>query len=206
LHAPYLVKYGQRQFLEPMLREGRLRVSPAASYSDPSLNAAIYDDELRADLDLDVFGLTAFGGIPGMQAAMSSARTAVTRHAGTNYYVYCASEAYQTRIAYDFGADAVLIIHDRDRFEARLRTALRRRLPRWKCWTGSVQYYDPLQVHERQVDVISWKHFRFAYQREWRLALLPRRSRATLPVLDLRLGSLQDIAELVISDSAHATD
>jgi hypothetical protein len=106
----------------------------------------------------------------------------------------------------DFGADAVLIIRDRDRFEARLRAALRRRLSRWKCWSGSVQYCDPLQVNERQVDVISWKHFRFAYQREWRLALLPPRPRMALPMLDLRLGSLQDIAELVVSDSAHATD
>jgi hypothetical protein len=34
--APFLVKYGRKEFLDPMLREGRVRICPAAYYSNSS--------------------------------------------------------------------------------------------------------------------------------------------------------------------------
>ena len=43
---PFLVKYGERRFLEPMLREGKIRISPAGFYNDTGHNAAMRDDEI----------------------------------------------------------------------------------------------------------------------------------------------------------------
>lgn len=31
---PFLIKYGRKEFLEPMLREGRIRICPASFYND----------------------------------------------------------------------------------------------------------------------------------------------------------------------------
>ena len=43
----YLFKYGEYEWLEEMLKKGTIRISPASRYSDPSLNSAIQDDELK---------------------------------------------------------------------------------------------------------------------------------------------------------------
>jgi hypothetical protein len=79
LVRPFLVKYGLREYLEPALREGRIRVSPASRYADPSLNPAIRDNELVAELDVGPFGMTAFGGLAGAAVPASSLRSRITK-------------------------------------------------------------------------------------------------------------------------------
>src|SRR2546429_6586747 len=53
LSGDYLVKYGEQPYLRPMFERGRLRIAPAASYNDPSLNQARRDSELEASILLD---------------------------------------------------------------------------------------------------------------------------------------------------------
>jgi hypothetical protein len=43
--GPFVVKYGRREFLEPMLREGRVRICPASFYNDCRLLASVQDNE-----------------------------------------------------------------------------------------------------------------------------------------------------------------
>ena len=41
----YLLKFGHKQHITDMIEKGVLRISPAESYDDPSLNPAIADRE-----------------------------------------------------------------------------------------------------------------------------------------------------------------
>jgi hypothetical protein len=43
----FLFKFGKREHLRSTLENGTIRLAPASSYSDPSLNYAIRDDELH---------------------------------------------------------------------------------------------------------------------------------------------------------------
>ena len=76
-------------------------------------------------------------------------------------------------------------------------TAFNEQLPGWQMVAGEVEYYDPLQVGDAEVQVLTWKHFRFAYQHEVRFAWLPPKPETNLEHLDLVLGSLEDICEVV---------
>ena len=49
-------------------------------------------------------------------------------------------------------------------------------------------------VHE--VEPLTWKHFRYAYQREYRLAWVPSSPRHDLTALDVSVENLTDIAEI----------
>jgi hypothetical protein len=42
-----IVKYGRREHMIDLLERGRLRLTPASNYVDPSLNPAIHDAELE---------------------------------------------------------------------------------------------------------------------------------------------------------------
>ena len=53
LKGDYLVKYGELRHLRPMFEKGILRIAPASSYNDPSLNQARKDSELEVSVFLD---------------------------------------------------------------------------------------------------------------------------------------------------------
>ncbi len=201
LQQPYLVKYGRRRFLESMLREGKIRIAPASYYADASLNPAIRDDELSAELDVNAFGLQGWGGLRGPAVAHWPLRARVRKRLGTNYYVYCTSTVLASQLLLDFRADACVIVHDPEAFSTRVHSAVMRQLPAWRLLRGPVEYYDPLQVNEAAVDVLSWKHFRYAYQKEFRLAWLPPSPATHLAPLDLAVGGLEDICELVLVEN-----
>lgn len=195
LEPPFLVKYGRREFLQEALRLGQVRVFPANTYQDPSLNTAIQDDELSADLFLDPS--IPFNEAPPGTILFPPGRRRVTWSASSNYYVYCMSEQFNTRLLLDFEADACLVIRDPKAFLRRFQSAAANVLPGWKALMRSVEYYDPLQVQPREVDVLTSKHFRYAYQHEVRIACLPPHINTNLYPVDLELGTLSDIAELV---------
>lgn len=43
----FLVRYGKKNYIEKAFSEGSIRIAPASSYADSSLNAAQFDEELR---------------------------------------------------------------------------------------------------------------------------------------------------------------
>ncbi len=124
-------------------------------------------------------------------------RVRFRRELESNYYVYCLAERLSTRLLYDFEADACLIIRDPAAFLARFQTAVDEQIPGWRYLAKEVEYFDPLQVQPNEVDVLTWKHFRYAYQQEMRLAWLPPKPVRELAPLYVTLGNLEDVAELI---------
>jgi len=180
-----------------MLERGAVRVSPASAYRDPSLNPAIHDDELTISLQPhpDHVRLEAFTSSGQPKGVVHPANLSISAEARTNYYVYCLSSVLGSRLFLDFDSDACLVLTDPQRFFDLLMPAMRERLPRWSADGVSVTYIDPLTTPMREVNVFRNKHFRFAYQREFRVVWLPPENAANLPVVEL--GGLQDCCDLV---------
>jgi hypothetical protein len=200
-----MVKYGEHRFLEPMLRQGLVRISPAASYSDPSLNAAIRDDELSVELDINEWTAGPYSHLLATGAAnrfTSFPRLDLNIRSPSNYYVFCTAHRLSARLIMDFGGDSCLVIHDPDEFVRRLQDAVGERLQGWTTEYRDVEYYDPAQTNVIEVGVLYSKHFRYAYQHETRVAWFPPSPIAELEPLHLELGSLADIAELVLPTPA----
>lgn len=198
LPATYVVKYGRRRHLEDAYHDGKVRVNPASTYRDPSLNAAQRDDERVAELHVDPAPFAAFGSLLDLAGAAQGQRYTVRHELNTNYYVFCTAATLSTRLLLDFEADAALVIREADAFFARLDAAVRRAIPGWPATRVTVTYYDPLQVTPDAVRVGRWKHFRYAYQHEVRMLWMPPAPAINLAPLDLVLGPLGDVAELLV--------
>ena len=196
-----IVKYGREQYLRPALDRGALRMSAASAYLDPSLNTAIQDDELTAELDL-AFPSPPQIVIPGERR--SYIRITGSQRLETNYYVFCTSRALELRLFTDFAADCCLVIHNLTAFSERLCAAVDDALPGWRHIQSDLQYYDPLQVMPAQIQLPLSKHFRYAYQKEYRFAWLPPQRRKQLAALHIELGSLKEIAEIDTLAGPHS--
>lgn len=196
-----LVKYGRVSYIRPAFQEGLIRISPASFYSDPSLNPAIRDDELelsihgrgdRARVDvLDKKTLRPVRTIP------LTGNLTVTARAPTNYYVYCLSAVLAPRLFSDFAADACLLITRPWVFFERLIGKFAEQLSDWDGFGSAVRYIDPLGAKVQDLNPFLAKHFRFTYQREYRMFWLPRQPATDLPHICVTLGSLADCCELI---------
>ena len=196
----YLFKYSKLQWLEETRKKGVIRISPAASYSDPSLHPAIQDDELRfiiqpnpLEFNLEVFD-SKTGGSKGR---MSPKQMQIIQESASNYYVYCLSSILVPRLFLDFDADACLIIRKPKEFISKLLTAFEMKNPGWVGVAKDVKYLDPLNSTPSQVDVFSCKHFRYSYQKEIRVIWLPSEPAKELEHQFIELGGLEDCSELI---------
>jgi hypothetical protein len=182
-----LFKFGQREWNRKFLADGEVRICPASRYSDPSLNSAIRDEELSLDI-LD-------------------GRGNVSAFSVENYYVSCFAMAYDYRLYTDFDYDSCLVIHDVPVFKARLNRAMRTAADVKRMGSNPVIYFDPFAQHSFYggittemppvtEEIVFGKHFRYAYQREFRFVWMVRNPVDIFP-LSLRLGNLEDIAELI---------
>jgi hypothetical protein len=98
----YIVKLGQARHIETLFREGKLRINPASTYNDPSLNSAIRDDELS----LHAFGvkaevkMTAYDGKTGAKKGdFTPAGNLLYRtELQFDYYVFCYSRSFEPRL------------------------------------------------------------------------------------------------------------
>lgn len=199
--APYLVKLGHRVHMERALAEGVIRLSPAASFSDASLNPAIRDDELsigisRLPEDMPADPLRA--EVPLTSPVRGQAFLDIKIRALTNYYVHCMAHRYELRLFDDFKYDACLVVREPRLFISRVQEVAAAQLPGWSFAVAPVRYIDPLNHGPALPDVFFSKHFRYSYQREFRLGWLPPSPMAHLEPLDLRLGALDDICDLIV--------
>jgi hypothetical protein len=172
---------------------GRIRLGPAASYDDPSLDIARKDDELSFQMDIDTSVFPVLG--PG--ARNVGPRFPIRGSYKTNYYILCTSSCLRARLFLDFDAEACLIINNPEKFKERLFRSITSTLPLFSLKAKRVEYYDPLWVAPVEVRPIFSKHFRYAYQEEVRFAAIPPDSVSNLDPVFLSLGSLKDIATIV---------
>ncbi len=205
--SPYLVKYGKDKYLLPAFAYGRIRVFPASGYSDPSLNHAIQDKELElsfqpppSDIKMEVFGPTT-GRSKGFLEPVDGI---VTVKARSDYYVYCMSTVLSPRLFLDFeNADACLIVTKPEVFLPRIIAGLEAACTGWLGSEVSVSYIDPVNPPRPfwTINVYGSKHFRYAYQKEFRVVWLPPEPVDRLEPVEVELGCLEDCCELAALSS-----
>lgn len=199
--SPFVVKYGRREFLEPMLHSGRLRICPATYYNDSTHNAAIKDDEIHRTFYIPTFRERLQGihhlDFQGHRIQYGE-DDIVLPVVAQDYFLYSLCDHIYYRMPTDFGANAALIIRAPDIFAQRLISSFLARWPDWEPEYGPVTYYDPyrdyakMRVHEMS------KHFGYAYQREVRIVLRAKRQPwAALQPEFLDIGAMTDFADLV---------
>jgi hypothetical protein len=198
---PFLVKYGRRQFLEPMLREGRMRICPASYYNSNGLLASVKDDEVSRTFFIPTFRERLAGQdfieFRGHRLQFGD-DDIVIPVVGRDYFLFSLCDQLYYRLPTDFDADAALVIRDPVLFMQRIISHFLARNPEWTPLHGPVTYYDPyrdytkMKVHEMS------KHFGYAYQREVRIAFRAQRaiSHALEPVF-LNIGPMTDYADLI---------
>ena len=166
----YILKFGQRQHVEEMLSKGRFRVAPAAWYNDPSLNPALRDNELVAQvffprgsrLSVKIEG--EYQEIPGIVGPLCH-----NRHC-ENFYVFCAAGRFDPRLFDEFQADACLLVRDLQDFGLALIRGCASVAGMTQAAHGSVHYLDPLHPDEAVHLVEMTNDFRYEYLKEWRIA------------------------------------
>jgi hypothetical protein len=199
---PFLVRYGKRGRLADLVSHGKVRISPATSYSDPSLNPAIRDDELELQLQPNPseFRVEVRDQLTGQpKGRIRVIGDVITSKSDVNYYVYCMSIVLSPGLLTDFGADACVIITRPEKFFDRLLAGVTSRLPdpRWVSGVNPVQYVDPLNTRINQFHVPVAKHFRYAYQGEWRMVWCPLDRATGLIALDVEVGNMDDCCQLL---------
>jgi hypothetical protein len=202
----FLFKFGKQEHLKRTLENGLIRLAPASSYSDPSLNYAIQDDELRFTLQMpakdtwiqrvDEQTLKPVGDRIKVLRNISFTRTVPT-----DYYVYCLSALFPFRAFDDFQADACLVIKQPKQFIERVLLAGFAKLPNWFARVDAVDYLDPLRTKPEDVRAFFAKHFRYSYQKELRIIWVPESRQPNLKPIFIETGALHEIAELTVLPS-----
>ncbi len=197
LTGDYLVKFSKKEYLEQMIDFGKIRVSDAGFYNDPSLNLAVRDNELSQTIILPhgtkirkKMSSGEYEEIKGIQSI------SLTNNYPENFYVYCLTKTYQHRLFDDFNADACLLIYDLKKFFDRFLNCLKKSYSDWQLKSGDVRYNDPF-FPPISSDIPFNKHFRFWYQSEFRIAIKPKKPEEKLGPIYLEIGSLTDCCELI---------
>jgi len=195
----FLVKYGKRQFLEDTLNQGVVRISPASTFSDSSLNGAIRDTELEFSIRLykpttkDIQPYLA----PNEKEFKFDGTAIFTETANEDFYLYCLSASYEPRIFDDFDADSCLLIRNPTEFIDRLMWGVYESVQARGYAFVAVDYVDPMTETGKGIHISCKKDARYAYQDEMRGIWLPKYHSNQLQVQLVEIGNLSDIAELI---------
>ncbi|PCG07540.1 MULTISPECIES: hypothetical protein [Sphingomonas] len=199
--TPIIVKYGKRQFLEPMLATGDLRLANAGLYNDVAHSDAVRDDETSRTFFIPTWR-ERLDGRTGMDFQGHRIEfendDIVLPLVFQDYFLFSLCEHIHYRMPTDFDADAAIVIRDPTRFKQRLISTFLGRLPDWEPLEGPVIYYDPYRDYSKFTVPEMAKHFGYGYQREVRVAFRPSvRPRTPLEPLFLSIGPMTDYADLV---------
>ncbi len=211
-HRFTVAKYGERRWMERLLSDGEILVRPSADYDDEAFNRAQRDDENS----VSVFGARTGDGtavpasdLPGWWGDRYS-MTEFAAKMDRDYMLYCMARTLSPTLFSHFGEeyDACVLIHDFDEFARRVDEGTRNCFPPGEflhahCWTT---YIDPLSAiqptpkprkRSTAIPIPFLKHFRYAYQKEYRFVWVPSEPRSGLEATCVRIGPLGDIAEII---------
>lgn len=196
--SPYFVKYGKLADLKKLRDEGEIRLRPASDYSDPSLNLAIRDEELETVVGLPLGTRLKMQCDNGeYQELPIAGRIFSRKKSETDFYIYCTAAKYDHRLFDDFDSDACLLVHEPKGFVRKIVETCKQSHSDWLFAEKMVCYYDPLRL-DRIDDISLNKHFRFWYQREYKIVLKPKDPVKKLEPIKLRLGKVSDLCELIV--------
>ena len=218
-----LVKYGKREHIEALFRQGEVYLNSATKFNKSVHNQAVRDDELaitfkggyaRDNHPTHFYdrgqpppehvveqgaGFRSIYDLPELRIDQYATRTI---RMATDYWMFCMADILDQRLFADFEADSCLIIK-RKPFVERVSRMATRQLPNAQGICGRVRYIDPLGAWPTSTSVTPsipvhmTKVFRYAYQREVRFAFLPKIFQENLEPILLRIGPIADIAEFV---------
>lgn len=195
-----LVKFGQSKYLKPLLEEGKLRIQPASSFSDPKHNNAVGDDEVARTFKMainseELLEIITKHGLPREAAGQDSLEIKIEYF--SDYWVTCFGAVPTPRMAVDFAADSMLAIYDLREFRRRTRNAFRKATDYHSMKDGPVKYFDPYlpNCDFRAIPLI--KPFKYYYQNEYRFFWLPTKPTVKLEFIEIEMGSIADISELI---------
>lgn len=209
---PILVKFGERKYMADLFLKGKGRISLARTYNDPSLGYARHDDESRIGVyvhPMDAHRLMTIeeleNGSRGVDVDVPYLGSlSVTVQAPGDFYVYCMAASCDVRMFDDFttstsDVDTCVVITRPEAFKTRLRQCIAGKLIGWQMVDTSIIYVDPFFARMHQVTPYVCKHFRFEYQKEFRLLWpSPNPGRhELLDHIDFEIGPLTDCAELI---------
>lgn len=191
-----MLKFGKIEFLEPLRDCGAIRIFPASFYREPSLAAAVQDNELEFSQQVCGAQVRCQDSAGEWHDITTARPVRLTRTAATNYYLSSYAILFENRLFDDFKADGCLIIKDVDGYCNRICQAFNTVLPRWTRLIGGIQYLDPYRP-TKEFDICFAKHMRYSYQREFRIVWGPPKPQQDLQPIDLLMGDLSSFCELI---------
>lgn len=196
-----LYKFSKAAFVREMMESGRFRISPASYYSKGSHIKAVKDFETERNYRLKAIQEV----IQGISSIEVEGNTLEITNGVVplgvvmeDYFLFSTCNELSRRMPTDFDANAVLIIKDKREFLCRLESELLMSYPDWEVLERDVYYYDTYNDHPRDQNQEFYKHISYAYQREHRCILRPKRTgfqKDELKPFFVELGSIEDIAE-----------
>ena len=193
-------KFGKREYMEALYQRGSLRIQPASLFRALGHNIAVRDDELSVPMSVALSRDEIVRLVRNPQDVPPGPlehRVDVRFSFPTDYWLYCLTTSLEPRLFVDFEAQGCVIIRDRNEFRNRLLRSAAATLPE-AAREGAAIYVDPLLPNSTDVFVPLAKHFAYAYQQEYRFVWLPRSPAQNLEHVDLEIGPLNDIADLIV--------
>jgi len=204
-YGSYLLKFGKREHVHSLFTKGLIRLAPAETYNDPKLSYAIADDERRFIQESigGSIGIPPNGDLRIPQEKWINAPILGTLKTIQNYtgqaYMACFARRYDYRLFEDFEYDACMVIRDPLRFLKKMKDVAESLPPGFQFYFDNVQYRDPFQP-KRDNDVLYTKHFKYAYQDEFRVTWdrAPVDGELPLQPIFLELGPLTEYCDYLV--------
>ncbi|TPL79869.1 hypothetical protein FJ950_27020 [Mesorhizobium sp. B2-3-14] len=187
--------------MEDLLNLGKLRLQPASFFSRPELNQAVRDDELTLPLSFSLTKeqLKALVANPqDVPESVAEHRLDIEFSSSADFWMYCVTQSVEPRLVVDFEAEACVLIRNRHEFRERLIEGARDATGDAATRAGAAIYVDPLLPNTSKIFVPLSKPFGYTYQDEYRFCWLPQPARPRLDPLDINIGPIDDIAELIV--------
>lgn len=187
-----LYRYSERKWLERSLKFGEFRLRPASDYKHYETDKARHDDELVRVFKSPADSVTI--SVMGTAQIIKPIGDIVYRsETQTDYLTICFSERWDEYLFNDFpNTDSCLIIHDVEEFCERLYSSVELTLPQWIGIDAPIVYGG-----RSGLGAIFSKPLRFVSQHEWRFAWLSKAAIGQLNPVNIQIGSIVDIAEIV---------
>lgn len=195
------MKYGRRDFMESLVERGALRLQPGSFFSKPNLNQAVRDDEMSVPVS---FMLTREQIVrlvknpEDVPAEILEQRLDFTFRSTADFWLYCLTVSIEPRLFVDFEAEACVVIRDRAEFGRRLLKAATPYTGKTDVRQAKANYVDPLLPRSPKIFTPLAKPFSYSYQLEYRFCWLPSPPREKVEHIELVMGPLHDIAELIV--------
>lgn len=196
-----LLKLGKQSYMETLLEHGRLRLQAASFYSRPELNPAIRDDEMTLPMTFSLTReqlLKIVSNPQDVPADTTEQRVDIEFAASADFWLYCLTRSIEPRLFVDFKADACVVIRKPAEFGRRLRERARSATGNAEARDARVNYVDPLLPKSPKIFVPFSKPFGYTYQDEYRFCWMPKPAVKKLDPVDIEIGSIEDIAELIV--------